>query len=129
MKITLEQVIENSNFIQTVGRDSGKKRLVVNLEKMKNWKKSRIEYFFDENDNLIRKPGKDAEDEYKIIANARRYVRKSLQTIIKEAKKKDEKLKPKISVYGKLTTQLISKENIMGKFKHAEVELNSEEND
>ena len=129
MKITLEQVIENSNFIQTVGRDSGKKRLVVNLEKMKNWKKSRIEYFFDENDNLIRKPGKDAEDEFKIIANARRYVRKSLQTIIKEAKKKDEKLKPKISVYGKLTTQLISKENIMGKFKHAEVELNSEEND
>ena len=129
MKITLEQVIENSNFIQTVGRDSGKKRLVVNLEKMKNWKKSRIEYFFDENDNLIRKPGKDAEDEYKIIANARRYVRKSLQTIIKEAKKKDEKLKPNISVYGKLTTQLISKENIMGKFKHAEVELNSEEND
>ena len=96
---------------------------------MKNWKKSRIEYFFDENDNLIRKPGKDAEDEYKVIANARRYVRKSLQTIIKEAKKKDEKLKPKISVYGKLTTQLISKENIMGKFKHAEVELNSEEND
>ena len=129
MKITLEQVIENSNYIQTVGRDSGKKRLVVNLEKMKNWKKSRIEYFFDENDNLIRKPGKDAEDEYKIIANARRYVRKSLQAIIKEAKKKDEKLKPKISVYGKLTTQLISKENIMGKFKNAEVELNSEEND
>ena len=128
MKITLEQVIENSNFIQTVGRDSGKKRLVVNLEKMKNWKKSRIEYFFDENDNLIRKPGKDAADEYKIITNARRYVRKSLQTIIKEAKKKDEKLKPNISVYGKLTTQLISKENIMGKFKHAEVELNSEEN-
>ena len=129
MKITLEQVIENSNFIQTVGRDSGKKRLVCNLEKMKNWKKSRIEYFFDENDNLIRKPGKDAEDEYKVITNARRYVRKSLVSIIKEAKKKDEKLKPKISVYGKLTTQLISKENIMGKFKHAEVELNSEEND
>ena len=34
---------------------------------MKNWKKSRIEYFFDENDNLIRNPGKDAKDEYKII--------------------------------------------------------------
>ena len=96
---------------------------------MSNWKKSRIEYFFDENDNLTKPPGKEAEDEYKVVANARRYVRKSLVSIIKEAKKKDEKLKPKISVYGKLTTQLISKENIMGKFKHAEVELNSEEND
>ena len=39
----------------------------------------------------IRNPGKDAKDEYKIIANARRYVRKSLQAIIKEAKKKDDK--------------------------------------
>ena len=94
---------------------------------MKNWKKSRIEYFFDENDNLIRKPGKDAEDEYKIIANALRYVRKSLQAIIKEAKKKDDKLKPKVYIYARLTNQLISKENIMGKFKHAEVELNSED--
>ena len=129
MKITLEQVLENSNRRHSIGPDSGKKVLESNLEKMKNWKKSRIEYFFDENDNLIRKPGKDAEDEYKVITNARRYVRKSLVSIIKEAKKKDEKLKPKISVYGKLTTQLISKENIMGKFKHAEVELNSEEND
>ena len=129
MKITLEQVIENSNFIQTVGRDSGKKRLVVNLEKMKNWKKSRIEYFFDENDKLISNPSKDAKDEHKIIANTRKYVRKSLQAIIKDAKKKDDKIKPNIGLYGKLTAQLISKENIMGKFKNAEVELNSEEND
>ena len=129
MKITLEQVIENSNYVQTNGPDSGKKRLVCNLENMKSWKKSRIEDFFDENDKLISNPSKDAKDEHKLIANSRKYVRKSLQAIIKDAKKKDDKIKPNIGLYGKLTAQLISKENIMGKFKHAEVELNSEEND
>ena len=129
MKITLEQVIENSNYVQTNGPDAGKKRLVCNLEKMKSWKKSRIEDFFDENDKLISKPSNDANDEHKIIANTRKYVRKSLQAIIKDAKKKDDKIKPNIGLYGKLTAQLISKENIMGKFKNAEVELNSEEND
>ena len=126
MKITLKQVIENSTYIQP---GTGEKRLVYNLEKMKNWKKSRIEYFFDENDKLISNPSKDAKDEHKIIANTRKYVRKSLQAIIKDAKKKDDKIKPNIGLYGKLTAQLISKENIMGKFKNAEVELNSEEND
>ena len=35
--------------------------------------------------------------------------------------------KPKVYIYARLTNQLISKENIMGKFKHAEVELNSED--
>ena len=129
MKITLEQVLDKSNARISIGPDSGKRVLERNLEKMKNWKKSRIEYFFDENDNLIRNPGKDAEDEYKVILNARRYVRKSMQAIIKEAKKKDDKLKPKVYTYGRLTNQLISKENIMGKFKHAEVEFNPEEND
>ena len=129
MKITLEQVIENSNYVQTNGPDAGKKRLVCNLEKMKKWKKSRAELFLDENDKLVPEPRDESKDDWKILSNTRKYVRKSLVSIIKEAKKKDEKLKPKISVYGKLTTQLISKENIMGKFKHAEVELNSEEND
>ena len=129
MKITLEQVIENSNYIQTVGPDDGKKRLVCNLEKMKQWKKSRIEYFFDENDKLIHNRSQDAKDEYNLIANSRKYVRKSLQAIIKDAKKKDDKIKLNVWTYGKLTAQLISKENIMGKFKNAEVELNSEEND
>ena len=129
MKITLEQVIENSNYIQTGGPDDGKKRLVCNLEKMKQWKKSRIEYFFDENDKLIHNRSQDAKDEYNLIANSRKYVRKSLQAIIKDAKKKDDKIKLNVWTYGKLTAQPISKENIMGKFKNAEVELNSEEND
>ena len=129
MKITLEQVIENSNYVQTNGPDAGKKRLVCNLEKMKKWKKSRAELFLDENDKLVPEPRDESKDDWKILSNTRKYVRKSLVSIIKEAKKKDEKLKPKISVYPKLTTQLISKENIMGKFKNAEVELNSEEND
>ena len=126
MKITLEQVIENSYYIQP---GTGQKRLVYNLEKMKNWKKSRIEYFFDENDKLISNPSNDAKDEHKLIANSRKYVRKSLQAIIKDAKKKDDKIKLNVWTYGKLSAQLISKENILGKFKHAEVELNSEESD
>ena len=129
MKITLEQVLEKSNARLYIGPDSGKKILERNLKKMKNWKKSRIEYFFDENDKLISNPSNDAKDEHKLIANSRKYVRKSLQAIIKDAKKKDDKIKSNVWTSGKLTVQLISKENIMGKFKHAEVELNSEEND
>ena len=78
---------------------------------------------------LISKPSNDAKDEHKLIANSRKYVRKSLQAIIKDAKKKDDKIKLNVWTYGKLAVQLISKENIMGKFKHAEVELDSEEND
>ena len=126
MKITLEQVIENSYYIQP---GTGQKRLVYNLEKMKNWKKSRAELFLDENDKLIREPKDESKDDWKIISNTRKYVRKSLQAIIKDAKKKDDKIKSNVWTSGKLTVQLISKENIMGKFKHAEVELNSEEND
>ena len=126
MKITLEQVIENSYYIQP---GTGQKRLVYNLEKMKNWKKSRAELFFDGNDKLIREPRDESKDDWKIISNTRKYVRKSLQAIIKDAKKKDDKIKSNVWTSGKLTVQLISKENIMGKFKHAEVELNSEEND
>ena len=126
MKITLEQVIENSHYIQP---GTGQKRLVYNLEKMKNWKKSRAELFLDENDKLIREPRDESKDDWKIISNTRKYVRKSLQAIIKDAKKKDDKIKLNVWTYGKLSAQLISKENILGKFKHAEVELNSEESD
>ena len=43
---------------------------------------------------------------------------------------KDDKIKTPVGgVLGKLTSQLISRENIMGKFKNAEVDLNPEEND
>ena len=130
MKITLEQVLDKSNARLSIGPDSGKKVLERNLEKMKNWKKSRIEFFFDENGRLIREPRDESKDDWKIISSSRKHVRKSLQSIIKDAKMKDDKIKTPVGgVLGKLTSQLISRENIMGKFKNAEVDLNPEEND
>ena len=129
MKITLEQVIDKSNARISIGPDSGKRVLERNLEKMKNWKKSRIEFFFDENGRLIREPRDEAKDDWKFISSSRKHVRKSLQSIIKDAKMKDGKIKTSHVGYGKLACQLISKENIMGKFKNAEVDLNPEEND
>ena len=127
MKITLEQVLENSNRRHSIGPDSGKKVLESNLEKMKNWKKNQIENLFDENDSLAK--NKENQDDHKIVASSRKYVRKSLQKIIKEAKNKDDKIKARVGDYHRMTSQLISRENIMGKFKNAEVELNPEEND
>ena len=130
MKITLEQVLDKSNARLSIGPDSGKKVLERNLEKMKNWKKSRIEFFFDENGRLIREPRDESKDDWKIISSSRKHVRKSLQSIIKDAKMKDDKIKTPVGgVLGKFTSQLISRENIMGKFKNAEVDLNPEEND
>ena len=129
MKITLEQVLDKSNARLSIGPDSGKKVLERNLEKMKNWKKSRIEFFFDENGRLIREPRDESKDDWKIISSSRKHVRKSLQSIIKDAKMKDDKIKTPVGGVRKLSAQLISKENIMAKFKNAEVDLNPEEND
>ena len=129
MKITLEQVLDKSNARISIGPDSGKRVLERNLEKMKNWKKSRIEFFFDENGRLIREPRDEAKDDWKFISSSRKHVRKSLQSIINDAKMKDDKIKAPVGGFGKFACQLISKENIMGKFKNAEVDLNPEEND
>ena len=127
MKITLEQVLENSNRRHSIGPNSGKKVLESNLEKMKNWKKNQVENLFDENDSLAK--NKENQDDHKIVASSRKYVRKSLQKIIKEAKNKDDKIKARVGDYHRMTAQLISRENIIGKFKNAEVDLNPEEND
>ena len=127
MKITLEQVLENSNRRYYIGPDSGKKVLESHLERMKNWKKNQVENLFDENDSLAKR--KENQDDHKIVASSRKYVRKSLQKIIKEAKNKDDKIKARVADYRRMTSQLISRENIMGKFENAEVELNAEEND
>ena len=124
MKITLEQVLENSPIKVPA---TGQKALEHQLEKMKNWKKNQVENLFDENDALFK--NKANEDDHKVVASSRKHVRKSLQKIINEAKKKDDKIVVNGWDYGRMTSQLISKENIMGKFKNAEVELNSEENE
>ena len=129
MKITLEQVLEKSNARLYIGPDSGKKVLERNLKKIKNWKKSRIEFFFDENGRLIREPRDEAKDDWKIISSTRKLVRTSLKIIIRDEKKKDDKIKVPLANLATLAAQLISKENIMGKFKNAELDLNPEEND
>ena len=127
MKITLEQVVENSTRRRYIGPDSGKKVLESNLEKMKDWKKKQVENLFDDNDSLAKTT--ENQDDYKIVVSSRKLVQKSLQKIINEAKKKDDKIKARVGDYRRLTSQLISRENIMGKFKNAEVDLNPEEND
>ena len=122
MNITLEQVLEKSNLKLVNGPDAGKKVLEHNLEKMKNWKKSRVQFFFDEKrtGKLIPKPKNEAQDDHKIITTSRRYVRKSLKKIFEEAK-----IRTPLGGFGKLAAELISKKNILEKFKNAEVELNA----
>ena len=129
MKITLEQVLDKSNARLYIGPDSGKKVLERNLEKMKDWKKKRVELFFDENGKLIREPSDEAKDDWKIIKSSRKHVRTSLKIIIRDEKKKDDKIKAPAANLARLAAQLISKENIMGKFKNAELDLNPEESD
>ena len=127
MKITLEQVLDKSNARLYIGPDTGKKVLERNLEKMKDWKKKRVENLFDDDDSLAKTT--ENQDDYKFVVSSRKLVRKSLQKIIKEAKNKDDKIKARVGDYRRMTSQLISRENIMGKFKNAEVDLNPEEND
>ena len=129
MKITLEQVLDKSNARLYIGHDSGKKVLERNLEKMKDWKKKRVELFFDENGSFIREPRDETKDDWKIIKSSRKHVRTSLKIIIRDEKKKDDKIKAPAANLARLAAQLISKENIMGKFKNAELDLNPEESD
>ena len=125
MKITLNQVKENSKRKLAAGPDAGKTILERNLERMKNWKKSRIEEMFDENNRLIdlKRIGKEFLDDRKIIGSSYKLIRQSLHKTIKEAGLKDAKLpKASATTISKLTSQLLSKENMMKKFKDAEVE-------
>ena len=116
MKITLEQVLENS---PTKVPATGQKALEHQLEKMKKWKKNQVENLFDENDALFK--NKENQDDHKIVASSRKHVRKSLQKIINEAKKKEEIKLPVGNLMGTLAVQLISKEHIIAKFENAEV--------
>ena len=122
MKITLEQVLEKSNSKLIAGPDSGKKYLERNLEKMKNMKKSPVEYLF-KNGRLTHLPKKGTKGIHKIITSSRYLVRVSLRKIIKEAQMNGDKIKTSRNLV-KLAAQMISKENIIGKFKNVEVEFN-----
>ena len=122
MKITLEQVLEKSNSKLIAGPDSGKKYLERNLEKMKNMEKSPVEYLF-KNGRLTHLPKKGTKGIHKIITSSRYLVRVSLRKIIKEAQMNGDKIKTSRNLV-KLAAQMISKENIIGKFKNVEVEFN-----
>ena len=117
MKITLDQVKEKSKARVPAGPDAGKTILERNLERMKNWKKSQVEALFDENDQLVR-PDMEIQEDHKTLVSSRKHVRKAIQAIIKEAKMKDANLPgAQIGTLANLTNQLISKENILKKFK------------
>ena len=125
MKITLDQVKENSKRKVTAGPDAGKTILERNLERMKSWKQSRIEEMFDENNHLIhvKSVAKELVDDRKIIGSSYKLIRQSLQATIKEAGLKDAQLpKANGSTLAKLASEFLSKENIMKKFKDAKVE-------
>ena len=122
MKITLEQVLEKSNSKLVNGPYAGEKSLEHNLEKMKNWKKSPIEYLF-KNGRLTHQPKRGTKGIHKIITSSRYLVRISLRKIIKEAQMKGDKIQTSRNLV-KLAAKMISKENILGKFKNVEVEFN-----
>ena len=125
MKITLDQVKENSKRKVTAGPDAGKTILERNLERMKNWRNSRIEAMFDENNHLIhvKSVAKELVDDRKIIGSSYKLIRQSLQATIKEAGLKDAQLpKANGSTLARLASEFLSKENIMKKFKDAKVE-------
>ena len=117
MKITLDQVKEKSQARVPAGPDAGKTILERNLERMKNWKKSQVEALFDENDRLV-PPATENQEDHKTLVSSRKHVRKAIQAIVKEAKMKDANLPgAQIGTLANLTNQLISKENILKKFK------------
>ena len=116
MKITLKEVLENSKMYMP---GTGEKLLKCYLEKMKKWKKNQVENLFDENDALFK--NKENQDDHKIVASSRKHVRKSLQKIITEARKKKKIKLPVGNLIGALAVQLISKEHIIAKFENAEV--------
>ena len=125
MKITLDQVKEKSKARVPAGPDAGKTILERNLERMKNWKTSQVEALFDENNKLV-PPVMDTQEDHKTISSSRKHVRKAIQAIIKDAKMKDANLPGAGSIQlASLTNQLISKENILKKFKNDEIEYPS----
>ena len=122
MKITLDQVKEKSKARVPAGPDAGKTILERNLDRMKNWKKSQVEALFDKNDKLV-SPVMGTQEDHKTISSSRKHVRKAIQAIIKDAKMKDANLPGALGgTLANLTNKLISKENILKKFKNDEIE-------
>ena len=123
MKISLEQVLKNSKLRLTGGPDAGKTVLERNLERMKTWKKSQVEELFDENNSLKKRGSKETQNDHQTILSSRKLIRQSLKIIINETRSSEKKLKSSRSgLLGAMANELTSKENILKKFKNAEVE-------
>ena len=120
MKIKMKDILANANGIYATGVNAGEKVLECNLEKMKKWTEEEIDNAIDENGNLRRNDS----DERVLLSNSRTRVLKALGNIIR--KMKDEGTyttgisAPKRRQFAKMLT---SKENILSKFKKAEIEL------
>ena len=123
MKISLEQVLKNSKLRLTGGPDAGKTVLERNFERMKTWKKSQVEELFDENNSLKKRGSKETQNDHQTILSSRKLIRQSLKIIINETRSSEKKLKSSRSgLLGAMANELTSKENILKKFKNAEVE-------
>ena len=123
MKISLEQVLKNSKLRLTGGPDAGKTVLERNFERMKTWKKSQVEELFGENNSLKKRGSKETQNDHQTILSSRKLIRQSLKIIINETRSSEKKLKSSRSgLLGAMANELTSKENILKKFKNAEVE-------
>ena len=126
MKISLEQVLQNSKLRLAGGPDAGKTVLERNFERMKTWKKSEVEELFDENNSLKKRGSKETQDDHKTLVSSRKLICTSLKMIINETRPSEKKLKSSRSpLCVAMAAELTSKENILKKFKNAEVEYNS----
>ena len=126
MKISLEQVLKNSKLRLNGGPDAGKTVLERNFERMKTWKKSEVEELFDENNSLKKRGSKETQDDHKTLVSSRKLICTSLKMIINETRPSEKKLKSSRSpLCVAMAAELTSKENILKKFKNAEVEYNS----
>ena len=118
----MKDILANANGIYPTGVHAGEKVLECNLEKMKKWTEEEIDNAIDENGNLRRNDS----DERVLLSNSRTRIVKALGNIIR--KMKDEGTfegKTGISAPNRrqFAKMLTSKENILSKFKKAEIEL------
>ena len=123
----MNDVLANAKGTFSNGANVGQGILEFNVNKMKKWTKENVDNALDENDNLKgkRKAKKDSEKE--IVSKSRKRVFNALKLI---ARKKNEEHAEDISTQPtdtrairQFTKRLISKENILSKFKKVEIEL------
>ena len=120
-------VLANAKGTFSSGANVGEGILEFNVNKMKKWTKENVDNALDENDNLKGKTKAKKGSEKEIVSKSRKRVFNALKLI---ARKKNEENAEDISTQPtdtrairQFTKRLISKENILSKFKKVEIEL------